>query len=286
MTEKLDPIRSIVDWHSHIWLPEHLGDEWGPELDARYLHNPSESGTPAMHRSAMRRAGINECLIIGLWSEHLGLRIPNRFIADYAATWNGKAVGLASVDPNMPNAVDELAFAHDELGLRGLKLSPPYQAFHPHSAEAWGVYQAAAERDMFIMFHQGAVTHRRGILEVAQPVLLDKVAREFSETKIIVAHMGQPWFHEVVPLLRKHPNVYADLSARCSRPAQLAQILRGVLDYDAADKLLWGSDFPTFDPVEHAAGMLRAADSLQDIPDVAATLEDILYRRPLSYLGL
>ena len=25
----------IVDWHTHVWLPEHLGEEWGTELDSK-----------------------------------------------------------------------------------------------------------------------------------------------------------------------------------------------------------------------------------------------------------
>ncbi len=28
--------RRIVDWHTHVWLPQHLGPLWGPELDAKY----------------------------------------------------------------------------------------------------------------------------------------------------------------------------------------------------------------------------------------------------------
>jgi hypothetical protein len=280
------PRRTTVDWHSHIWLPEHLGPDW-VQLEEKYdlNHRSSLNGTPEKHRAAMAKAGVDECLVIALWSEHLGIKMPNEYIARYVAEWGGKAVGLASVDPNLPSAVDDLAYAHDELGLRGLKLSPPYQNFHPHSPEAWHIYEAVAERGM-LMFHQGAVTLRRGVLEVAQPVLLDRVAREFPDTTIIVAHMGQPWIHEVVPLMRKHPNVYADVSARCGRPAQLVAILRAVLDYSVADRLLWGSDFPVYDPSEHAADFLRAAESLGDIPDAVAILDDILYNRPLSYLGL
>lgn len=278
--------REIVDWHSHVWEPEHLGGEWGPQLDAKYRHDPSHEGGYEAHREAMARAGVTACVVVGLWSDYLDLHIPNEYIAEYVATWNGRAIGLASVDPNRPTAVDELAYAHDTLGLRGLKLAPPYQAFHPHSPEAFKVYRAAAERGMFLMFHQGGVTHRRGVLEVAQPVLLDKVAREFPETTIIIAHMGQPWHHEVVPLLRKHDNVYADLSARCARPAQLAQMLRDARDYGAFGKILWGSDFPTFDPAEHASQLLSISEIAPGAAIPLEELEDILYGRPLSYLGL
>lgn len=278
--------RPIVDWHSHVWEPEHLGSEWGPQLDAKYTHRPSHGGSYEAHEEAMSRAGVTDCLVIGLWSDYLDLHIPNEYIAEYVARWGGRAIGVASVDPNRPTAVDELAYASETLGLRGVKLAPPYQAFHPHAPEAFAVYRAAAERGMFLMFHQGAVTHRRGVLEVAQPVLLDKVARELPDTTIIIAHMGQPWHNEVIPLLRKHDNVYTDLSARCARPAQLAQMLRSARDYGATTKMLWGSDFPTFDPAEHARQLLSITDVVPEAAITAQELEDILYARPLSYLGL
>ena len=137
------------------------------EIDAKYPHTPSRCGSPELHNEAMRHAGITKCLIVGLRSNHLGLQIPNEYIADAVRHFQGTAIGLASVDPNSSNARDQVIHAATELQLRGLKLSPPYQAFHPHSPEAYRIYDAAADQGMFFMFHQGAVTHRRGVLEVA-----------------------------------------------------------------------------------------------------------------------
>lgn len=274
----------VVDWHSHVWLPEHLGSEWGGEIDAKYPHTPSRCGSPESHNQAMQHAGITKCLIVGLRSNHLGLQIPNEYIADAVRNFQGTAIGLASVDPNSSDARDQVIYAATELQLRGLKLSPPYQAFHPHSPEAYRVYDAAAGQGMFFMFHQGAVTHRRGVLEVAQPVLLDRVARDFPDTKIIIAHMGQPWHNEVIPMLRKHPNVYADVSARCTRTTQLAEMLKNARDYGVLPKVLWGSDFPTFDPLRHMQDFLAVA-SLGDPNGISEQeVADVLYNRPLNLL--
>jgi predicted TIM-barrel fold metal-dependent hydrolase len=280
--------RPIVDWHSHVWRPEHLSREWREGLDAHYPHTPSACGDYDDHAQAMAEAGVNACVVIALWSEHLGVRIPNEYIAEYVERWNGHAIGVASVDPNRRSARDEVRYAARELGLQGLKLSPPYQSFHPHSDEAWAVYRAAADEGLFLMFHQGAVTLRRGVLEYAQPVLLDRVARELPDTRIIVAHVGQPWYVEVMPMLRKHPHMYADLSARCSRPWQLRNILLSAIDYGLTDKLLWGSDFPTFMPKAHSEQLLGVNEALDGAAPLIprSHLESILFDRPLSYLGL
>lgn len=276
---------TLTDWHSHIWRPEHLGAEFTAAIDGHYTHKPSAGGTPEAHREAMERAGVDECVIIALTSDHLGVSIPNSVVADYARTWNGKAVAVASVDPNRVSAAAELRDAHD-MGMRGVKLAPPYQNFHPHSPEAYSVYEVAASLGMFVVFHQGGVSVRRGVLEVAQPVLLDRVARDFPDMTVIIAHMGQPWHHEVVPLLRKHPRVYADLSARCSRTSQLRRILRDLNDYDLIPKILWGSDFPTFDPAVHAQQLLQAADrSDEGLPDLEQ-LKEVLSRPLASVPGV
>ncbi|MGE3447398.1 MAG: amidohydrolase family protein [Microbacteriaceae bacterium] len=276
----------MTDWHSHVWEPSHLGHEWGPQLDAHYQHQPSATGSADRHWETMHAAGIDECIVIGLVSDYLSLDIPNEYVAEYVARWNGNAIGVACVDPTRASAVADLEYAASELGLRGVKLAPPYQNFHPHSDEAFVVYRRAAELGMFMIFHQGGVTHRRGVMEVAQPYLLDKVARSFPDTTIIIAHMGQPWHNEVVSLLRKHPRVFADVSARCTRPAQLRRILMDVSDYNCLDKLVWGSDFPTFDPTTHAAQFLEAAgDGSDNLPQVSQ-LQSILARRLADIPGI
>lgn len=280
--------RQLVDWHSHVWTPEQLGPTWGHELDAKYMHTPSASGSVEMHAQAMREAGIERSIVIALTSDHLRFDIPNEYVAEYVASNPTQLRGVGSVDPNRPDSAASAEYAFQDLKLRGLKLAPPYQNFHPHSAEAYKVYEVVASHGGFLIFHQGAVTHKNGVLEVASPILLDKVARDFPELPIIIAHVGQPWFTETITLLRKHSNVWADISARCSRPAQLRSILEHAIDYGTESKLLFGSDFPTFSVTEHIAGLRASVSSGSDeahkITD--ELVDSILYHRPLSLLGM
>ncbi len=276
----------IIDWHSHIWLPEHLGDKFGPQIDGHYAQKPSEHGTPEAHRAAMDADGVTHSVVIALTSDHLGMKVPNEFIADYVRD-DPRLVGIASVDPNHPDCRDEFIHAITDLGLSGLKLAPPYQAFHPHSDRAMSLYDAAQDLDVVVYFHQGAVSISQGVLDYAQPLLLDKVAREFPRLRIVIAHVGQPWFMETVALLRKHPNVYADVSARCERPWQIKGILAAAMDYGVQERLLFGSDFPTFQPAEHARSLLavnQLAPGGMEIPE--EVLRGIVSERPLAMLGL
>lgn len=279
----------LIDWHLHVWEPEHLGPEWGPELQSRYGGQPvGEMASFEAADEARAEAGVDIGVAIALTSPHLKMSIPNEYVAEYVQRGRGTTVGFASVDPGDPQAVDKLRYAATTLGLKGLKLSPPYQNFHPHSPEAMRVFRAAAELDLPVMFHQGAVFMPRGVLEVANPVLLDKVARDFPDLRLIVAHAGQPWFTETVALMYKHRNVFADLSARFHRPWQLHNILLAAIDYKVADRLLFGTDFPVLRP-QFCLDALRGINERTEgkLPAIPAdVIEDIIGNRPLSLLGI
>jgi predicted TIM-barrel fold metal-dependent hydrolase len=275
-----------VDWHTHVWLPEHLGD-FGRELGSRSGLEYAAMGAYADHERCLDEAGASHAIVLALQSRHLEFEVPNEYVAEYVHKHPTRLVGFACVDPNDDHAPAKVREAARVLGMRGLKLSPPYQSFHPHSDAAFAVYKAATAENMVLMFHQGAVFARRGVLEVASPTLLDRVARTFPETRIIIAHAGQPWFDEVVPLLNKHPNVYADISARTSHPWQMYHILQAAIDYRVQRKLLFGSDFPVIS-TKVAHQQLRALTTagpagLDPIPE--EVVEEIC-GHSLSDLGL
>ena len=277
-----------VDWHSHVWLPEHLGAHWGPEYDANVGWPTSAAGSWDAHRAAMDEADIDVAIVLALVVCEIDFDIPNEFVAGIVERDPARAIGFASVDPNDPHAVDKLRYAATDLGLKGVKLSPPYQGFHPHSDAAWRVYTAAADLGLVMTFHQGGVFLRSGALEYAQPVLLDRVARTFRDTPIVIAHAGQPWSFETQAVMFKNPNVFTDLSARFGRPAQLAGILQGLVDYGVADRVLFGSDFPTYRPADCLAQFRAlAADPPAGAAHISPALVDaIIDDRPLSLVGL
>ncbi len=279
-----------IDWHSHVWRSEHLEPEWGPELDANVAPAPAPSalGHYDSHLRAMDAAGIDVAIVLALVSCHVELEIPNEYVADFVRANPTRAIGFASVDPNDPQAVDKLRYAATDLGLRGLKLSPPYQGFHPHSPEAWRVYEAAAELGLVVTFHQGGVFLRRGFLEYAYPSLLDRVARSFPTMKMIIAHVGQPWVPETVAVMFKNPNVFTDLSARYGRPWQLYGILMNLLDYGVWDRVLFGSDFPIYEPEDCLARFRTMGREPTNglAPIDPALIDSIIEQRPLSLLGL
>jgi uncharacterized protein len=212
----------------------------------------------------------------------------NDAIAAYAEAHAGRVVGFMSVDPMHPGALEEMARAH-ELGLRGLKLGPIYQGFHPLDGRAFAVYAKAAALRLPILIHQGTTFPRLAPLKVANPLLLEDVALAFPELRIVIAHMGHPWMAETIVLIRKHPNLYADISALHYRPWQFYNGLILALEYGVQDKLLFGSDWPFATPAETAAGLrsinrFTEGTALPRVPD--DVIEQIIGRDSLALLGL
>lgn len=277
-------VRPFTDWHTHIYLPEHAGPVWterGTELVGRPAFGRAD---PEEHLRTMNEAGVNRFAIVGLQIDIMGMHVPNDFIGSYLHANKDRAIGIGSVDPTRPGAAEALKTAVREWGLHGVKISPPYQGWHPHSEEGYAVYRAAAEIGIFLMFHQASVFSPIGFHEYANPTLLDKVAREFRDTKLLLAHFGKPWMNETVELMMKNRNVYADVSTLPIKTWQMYTGLRLAIEGRVTDRLVFGSDFPSFNPRQAADDFLAIADLGMPLPIPRDVLEDILYNRPFDIL--
>jgi predicted TIM-barrel fold metal-dependent hydrolase len=126
-------------------------------------------------------------------------------------------------------------------------------------------------------------------MEFAQPMLLDAVAREFPELRIVVAHMGHPWVDQTVVLLRKHAHVYADIAGLLRRPWLAYTALLSAYEYGVVNKLLFGSDFPHRSPAAsiealYSVNQMSHGSNLAAIP--REQLQGIVERDALSLLGI
>lgn len=284
MSEQAAPLRPFVDWHTHIFKPEHCGPVWtdrGTELVGRPAFGEADL---AEHSRVMAEAGVEKFALIGLQIARMGMFVPNDYLGEYLQVNKERAIAVGSVDPTQPGAADALRQAIREFGLHGVKLSPPYQGFHPHCDEAYEVYRVAAEAGIFMMFHQASVFAPDGFLEFAYPSMLDKVARDFRDTNILLAHFGKPWMNETVELMMKNRNVFADVSTMPVKLWQMYNGLRLAIEGHVTDRLVFGSDFPSFHPGDAARDFLAIADLAMPLPIPREVVEDILYNRPFDLI--
>lgn len=212
----------------------------------------------------------------------------NESTAEFVADAPDRRIGFMSVNPTRADAIDEVERCRD-LGLVGVKLGANYQQFDPLGDDALAFYAHAERVGLPILFHQGASPIQDAPLRYAHPLVTDEIAMRFPQLRIVMAHMGHPWVRETVVTVRKHPNVYADVSAVCLRPWMLYEALLFATEWGATHKLLLGSDFPVSTPGETTAALRAVNDIVEGtrLPRVPSDIVDIVTSSDaLGALGL
>ena len=285
----------IVDVHTHVWqTPDQLGRaQLGEVVGVRRGNGRRLAGRripPAdteLHWQSSKP--VDKSIVLGFKSRLLRAEVPNAFVADYVRRHPEKLVGFAGVDPTDPAALDDLARAHEDLGLVGLTISPGNQGFHPSDTRAMVVYAEAERRRMPVVIHPGGHLAEESRLEFARPVLLDEVARSFPKLRLVIPKLGHPWTGETCLLLAKHAHVYADVTGLLRRPWQAYNALVCAFEHGVADKLLFGSDFPyasASDAIEalYSLHLIVQGTSLPGVP--RGVLRGIVEQDALKLLGI
>lgn len=213
----------------------------------------------------------------------------NRATSEFASTYQEKLIGFMSLHPNSLDALDELERGRADLGLKGIKLGANYQVFDPLEPRALAIYATAERQGLPVLFHIGTSPVRAAPIRYAHPLVVDEIAQRYPDLKIIMAHMGHPWTADTVVVVRKHPNVYTDISGLFYRPYTQWEALARALEWNILDKTLLASDFPISTIQEAIDGLRKVNDvvkgtSLPHIPDEC--IEGIINRDSLALLGL
>jgi predicted TIM-barrel fold metal-dependent hydrolase len=181
-------------------------------------------------------------------------RISNEEVAENCAAHPDVLIPFASVDPHKGRAgVREARRLVQEHGVRGFKFHPSIQAFSPDDRMAYPLYEAIEELGVPALFHTGQTGIGAGVpggggirLKYSNPLLVDDVAVDFPELRIILAHPSFPWQDEALAVATHKPYVYIDLSGWSPKyfPPQLVRYANSLLK----DKVLFGSDYPVITP--------------------------------------
>lgn len=277
----------IVDVHSHCWpSPDCFSTEF--QADARRMRTTSVKLVSRSEEYFSATAGEEVIAVVfGGKARLSGVWIDDDEVAAYVARDPRRMIGFLSVDPTQAGWEDEMRDGHERLGLKGIKLLPMYAGFHPQDERLDPLWQYATRRQLPVLLHTGTTFVAKAPLECTLPRHLDAVARRFPDVKIILAHLGHPYEGETVATIRKHANVYADISALFYRPWQLFHSLMLVHEYGVWDKLLFGTDYPVTTVAETVAGLRSLCEVRIDRFSLPRErVEELLYRDALGLLGL
>lgn len=234
----------IVDCHTYVWeRAEQLG-RTAPAVTGR-LRAAGVRNTVDTERHFQATEPVDKTIVLGFRSYYLDAHVPNDYLARYVRQHPDRLVGFAGVDPSRPReAVRATLEAHESLGLKGIVVCPAAQDYHPASTQAMKIYAEAERLRMPVLFDQGLLMTPSAKMEYARPYLLDEVAREFPNLKIVISQLGYPWVEETIVLLAKHPNVYGDISGLMQDFWNSYKVLLSAAQMNVIDKLLFGSNYP------------------------------------------
>ncbi len=279
----------ITDIHSHTWpFPEAFNDDFikqatdaraGAKVDLTIRLEDYQNSAPAGTRAA----------VFGGKAKLSGMWVDDEYVASYVARDPEHLVGFLSIDPTQEGWEDEMRHGHEELGLRGVKLLPMYAGFGVDDPRLEPLWKYCDKHNLPVLLHTGTTFVRQAPLACTLPRLIEPVATRYPEIRFILAHLSHPYEGECVATIRKHPNVYADISALHYRPWQLYNSLMLVQEYGVWNKLLFGSDYP-FTTVNESVDGLRNLNSQLEGTALPRLNEDeiekLIHRDAFEILGI
>jgi predicted TIM-barrel fold metal-dependent hydrolase len=292
----------LFDTHTNLlWYPDHYSEEfvefaWEAKRakmkissDVHFAKTESTKNSfdskPQQLVDASKEA--DKVIVFGIKAPFCGINGDQEAIAKFVSEHSDKFIGWCSVDPNDPACVEQLEYYVTHLGLRGLKCSPIYQNWDPQDPKHLPLFKKAEALGIPVNIHQGTSFVRPGPLKYSNPIQLEDIAIACPNLRIVIAHMGHPWEDECVVLIRKHPNLYSNISALHYRPLRHYQALMTAIEYGVENKLIMGSDFPSATMPQVIAGQWKVNDILEGtkLPRVSdEVIHNIIYENWKRFL--
>jgi len=202
------PYRSLLD--VHFFRPR-------PRVEDPVHGNPfalHRETPPSFHESSielflaeMEEAGIEHAVILGQRGAEKWGNASNDDIADLVNTYPERFTGFGGIDPNADVLAEAKRIRYD-LGLTGIALvsgwgDPPV---HDDAPRLMPLYGWCAERKIPVAFTS---SHFIGAdMLHSHPVHLQRVAMEYPDLRLIIAHGGWPWTAAACALAMRCTNVY------------------------------------------------------------------------------
>jgi predicted TIM-barrel fold metal-dependent hydrolase len=227
-------------------------------------------------------AGVDRAVLINYVApEVIGFTAGvNQFISDYTKQDAQRLISCGGLHPrhtrNILADIEQIL----RLNIRMIKIHPPHQLLFPNDylsgvKELEMIYRAAEANGIPVMFHTGTSIFAGARNRYGDPIYIDDVAVDFPKLKILMAHGGRPlWMHTAFFLLRRHPNVYLDISG--IPPKTLLKCFPRL--EEIANKTLFGTDWPGPGVPEIKSNL----EAFRDLPLREDVKQQILSKTALS----
>ncbi|MEN6478672.1 MAG: amidohydrolase family protein [Anaerolineales bacterium] len=244
-------------------------------------------------------AGIDKCCLFAppphteetarCWE----MREATDFVLALAAEAPDRILPFAWIEPTLPGAVDELAYAVDH-GAKGIKMIPNH--WYPSDEAVFPVYEKAGELGVPLLFHSGILFLHGDSSRFCRPVFYEPLLH-FPKVRFALAHISWPWVDECLAVYGRfralhdedhaEPQMWIDTTPG-TPPAWRTDALRKTLCYAGHEHMLWGSDATGNEVGEYGRRVLHGDRRIlhSELGASADTERRWLGENALRFLGL
>ena len=261
----------VIDFHAHVY-PEKIALKAAQSIGAFYNVDMCHPGSVPELLSCMDAGGVGRALIHSVALSPARVTTINDFISGQVQLHPDRLYGYATLHPDMTEDETEAELDRAlKLGLRGVKLHNDMQKIAIDDPRMDKIYAACQDRCPLLL-HMGDDRYHYDT-----PGQLPGVLRRFPRLRVIGAHMGgYTQWQEALACLRQE-NLLVDCSSSYFRLGD--QGLREAIRAFGADRVLFGTDFPMWDPG-------RELEKVRGLGLTSGELEKILYKNALTVLEI
>ena len=253
----------FIDFHSHVY-PDAIAPKAANSIREFYhLGDGSMDGKVSTLLEYGTKAGVDEFVILPVSMRPERTRHINDFIIEQVAK-ESRFYGYGTVHAAMDNITDEVQYILDNR-LRGLKMHPDSQAFAIDDARLFPVFEMVQDR-IPIIFHMGDCR-----FDYSHPARLRRVLDLFPRLQVIAAHFGGYSMYDVAAQELKGKECFFDVSS--SLMFMEEGVAESYINNYGADRFVYGSDFPMWNPVKEMERFLRLKltdDQFEQIAHITA----------------
>ena len=200
----------------------------------------------------------------------------NDWVSKYRDEAPDRIIAFGGIHPpTCDDVAGGMRLLFEDQRIDALKIHPPHQEFAPNDyrngrkeLELETVYGMLSDYGKPITFHTGTSIFPGARSALGDPMMIDDVAVDFPDLKIIMAHGGRPlWMDAAFFLLRRHKNVFLDISG--IPPKKLLEYFPRL--EEIGDKVMFGTDWPS----PGVRSIRKNLDDFNDLPLSEETKENV-----------
>lgn len=259
---------TVVDAHVHVY-PEKIALRAAESVGDFYQYPMFKEGSIPAMLAAVEGSPITHHIIYSVATKPSNVESINDFIAAECKK-HPNFVGFMAMHQDYPNPEDEIERAIG-LGLRGMKLHPDTQKVNMDDDRLMRIYELIEGR-MPLVMHCGDYR-----TDFSHPRRMKRILHELPNLVVDAAHFGGWSVFDLAVEYLENENCFLDMSS--SQKFLGRRRTRELCEIYGADRILFGSDFPMWDPSEE----LEMFESL-DFPK--ADFEKMTWHNAERFVGM